>query len=684
MRPIKHPLTLAVSLATLCAPAVYAQNTDSTQLPTSIISASPLAQTATQMVNASDVLEESQLLLQRQATLGGTLDHTPGVRASSFGAGASRPVIRGMDGARVRVLSDGADIMDASTLSADHAVTTEPLLLERIEVLKGPAALLYGGGAIGGVVNLIDKKIPTQQPENGHQVELEWQGNSVAKESTAVAGATLGLGSFALRVEGLKRNANPYRLAGHEDGSRSKKQTGSYNDTSTGTLGLSWIGDDGYLGVAYTRQANEYGLLAHEDGHCHTHGHGATLHWHCGSHGGAGHSHNHDHGTPYIDMLQKRWDLRGEYNNPFAGFSLAKVRLSHSDYQHEEIEGTTIATRFDNKATDARLELTHEPVFGWRGTVGGQTHRRNFKAAGEEAYVPATLTKNNGVFILEEYQLGALRYELGLRHEWQSIDVRKGAQPNKNHNGTSASIGAVWAFADEYNIGTSFSRSQRLPAAEELYAFGPHAASRTIEVGNPNLKKETSHNIDLTLRKHLGALTYSLSIYQNRINDYIYGADTGQRPGADYRVINYEQANAVFRGVEGELAYQFNSGLTSTLLADHVRGKLRGKGGDLARIPADRLGLRIQQAFTSALAGQVELWRVQQQSHIADFETKTSGYNLLGAALTYQGQLSNSDYTLYVRADNLLNVKAREHTSFIKDDVQLPGRNLTAGVKFSF
>ena len=684
MLPNKHPLILAISIAALPLSAAHAQNNTVTQLPPSIISASPLAQSSTQMVSASEVLDGSQLLFQRQATLGDTLKNIPGVRGSSFGAGASRPVIRGMDGARVRVLTDGADMLDASTLSADHAVTTEPLLLERIEVLKGPATLLYGGGALGGVVNLIDKKIPTQQPEQGHQVDLEWQGNTVAKESAAIAGITLGLGDFALRAEGVKRNADPYRLAGHEDGTRSKKQTGSYNDTSTGTLGLSWIGDEGYLGAAYTRQTNEYGLLAHEDGHCHTHGHGATLHWHCGSHGGHNHDHDHEHGTPYIDMVQKRWDVRGEYNNPLAGFSLAKLRLAHSDYQHEEIEGQNVATRFDSKATDVRLELTHEPLFGWRGIIGGQSNRRNFKASGEEAYVPPTLTKNHGIFVLEEYQWHTLRYELGLRHEWQSIDVRKSTQPNKNHSGTSTSVGVVWDFADDYNLGASFSRSQRLPAAEELYAFGPHAASRTIEMGNAQLDKETSHNIELTLRKYQGALTYSLSLYQNRINDYIYGKDTGKRPGADYRVIAYQQDNAVFRGAEGEIAYQFTNGLTSTFMADHVRGKLRGKGGDLARIPADRVGLRLQQAFSSALDGQVEFWRVQQQNHLTDYESKTSGYNLLSAGLSYQGQLSSSDYTLYMRADNLLNVTAREHTSFIKDRVQLPGRNLTAGVKFSF
>src|SRR5690554_3208000 len=273
MLPNRHPLVLAISLAALPLAQSHAQNAGTAQLPTTVISASALAQSATQMVSASEVLEGSQLLLQRQATLGDTVKNIPGVRGSSFGAGASRPVIRGMDGARVKVLSDGIDVLDASTLSADHAVTTEPLLLQQIEVLKGPATLLYGGGAVGGVVNLLDRKIPVRLPDNDHEVQLGWQGNTVANESTFMAGATLGLGSLALRAEGLKRNADAYRLAVHEDGSRSRRQTGSYNDTNTASLGMSWISDTGYTGLAYTRQANVYGLLAHEHGHCHTHGH---------------------------------------------------------------------------------------------------------------------------------------------------------------------------------------------------------------------------------------------------------------------------------------------------------------------------------------------------------------------------------------------------------------------------
>lgn len=683
-RPIPFPFTaVALSIAPWLPSAVSAAP-EELQLKPAFIHASPLSGTPTRMTTPAEVISAEQLASQGRSTLGETIEHLPGVRGSSFGAGASRPVIRGMDGARVKVLSDGIDVLDASTLSADHAVTTEPLLLQQIEVLKGPATLLYGGGAVGGVVNLLDRKIPTRLPDDGHEVQLGWQGNTVANESTFMAGATLGLGSLALRAEGLKRNADAYRLAGHEDGSRSRRQTGSYNDTDTVSLGMSWISDKGYTGLAYTRQSNVYGLLAHEHGHCHTHGQGAGLHWHCGSHGhGHGHDHDHDHGVPYIDMLQKRWDFRSEYSDPFAGFSNIKLRLGHSDYQHAEIEEGSVGTRFDSRSTDARLELTHEPVWGWRGVLGGQTLRRDFEATGEEAYVPQTLTRNHALFLLEEYQHGNWRYELGLRHEWQDIAV-KSQQKDRNHAGTSLSLGTVWQFWPDYQVTASVSRSQRLPVAEELYAFGPHAASRTVEIGNDRLKKETSHNLDLGLHKTQGRVTFDLSLFQNRINDYIHGADTGERPGSDYRVIEYRQQNALFRGAEAQASYHFSNGLTAGVFGDHVRGKLRNGKGNLARIPAERLGVRAEYGFTDQLDGSFSFYRVMRQTQIADYESKTSGYNMLNASLAYNGQYNGTGYTLYLRGDNLLNIKAREHTSFIKDQVQLPGRNLTLGLKLSF
>jgi len=636
MKLKRHPLAWAISLALV--PAAWAA--DPVELQSVVVSASGLAKQSHEMTTPVAVMENDELVLRREATLGETLESLPGVRSSSFGAGAARPVIRGLDGARVKVLSDGVELLDASTISPDHAVTSEPLLAERIEVLKGPATLLYGGGAIGGVVNVIDKKIPTRVPEKGYEGELELRANSAANEGAGVFGITAGSGNFAVRAEGTKRQADPYEIPGSPN-----KQEGSYNDTDSFNLGASFIGERGYIGAAYGEQNNRYGLLAHEHADCHTHG----SDWHCGGHDDDDddHDHDHEHGSvPYVDMRQKRWDLRGELSDPLPGFELARLRVGHSDYHHKE------------------------------------TLRRDFEALGEEAYVPQTLTRNHGLFLLEEYTAGAWRYELGLRHEWQDIDAD--GRPDTDHSGTSMSAGAVWTFAPQYSLGFSLTRSQRLPSAEELYANGPHAATRTVELGNVDLKEETSHNAEVTLRKFAGRTTFSLSVFRNEVDDFIYAADTGNDIGGGYREIEYRQQDAVLTGAEGEVRFQATDATAFTLFGDHVRGKLRGDGGDLPRIPADRLGVRLDQSFTPALNGQLEFYRVQRQDDLADYETETGGYNMLGASLGYSGSLSQTDYLLYLKANNLLDEKARQHTSFIKDEVLLPGRNLTVGVRLAF
>lgn len=670
-----HPLTLAIGLT--LAPAAWSATIE---LDSSLIRASALDTPAQQMTTPAAVLDGDALVLRREATLGDTLDSLPGVRASGFGAGASRPQIRGLDGARVRVMSDGVDVLDASTLSQDHAVSVEPLLTERIEVLRGPATLLYGGGAIGGVVNLIDKKVPTYVPANGYEGEVELRANSVANEGAGLFGLTVGQGNVALRVEGVKRQADDYELPDSSD-----KQLGAYNDTESYSLGGSFIGARGYLGLAYSRQENRYGLLAHEHVECDPHGD----HWHCGDHG-HGHDHDHDHddhehedeAVPYITLRQNRWDLRGELNDPLPGFELARLRVGHSDYRHAEMEAGEAAAIFDNQASEARVELTHRPLFGWHGVLGGQTTRRDFQRWTAENPMPQTLTRNHALFLLEEYTAGAWRYELGSRYEWQDIDADAGA-PDTEHSGVSLSAGVVWTFAPEYSLGVSLSRSQRLPSAEELYAYGPHAASRTIEKGNPQLEEETARNAEITLRKFAGATTFSLGLFHNQVADFIYAADLGRNPGGGYREVEYRQAEALLTGFEGEIRHQFTEATALTLFGDRVRGRLKD-GGDLPRIPADRLGLRLEQELGNGVSGDLSFQRVQRQDRLAEFETETAGYNLLAAGLSWQGALSEGDWLVYLKADNLLDVEARQHSSLIKDEVVLPGRNLTLGTRFTF
>ena len=668
----------AVALAGLSAPSLAAE--DAATLPDTVVRASALNSQVGEMSSASVVLQGEELTRRRAATLGDTLSSLPGIHSSGFGPGVGRPVIRGLEGSRVKVLSDGVDVLDASTSSPDHAITSEMQLLEQIEVIKGPATLMYGGGAIGGVVNLIDRRVPTYVPERGVEADLELRGNTVADERAGAFGITAGAGQLALRLEGSKLDADPYDIPGTPS-----RQAGSYNESDSAGLGLSWIGDRGYLGLAYSEQNREYGLLAHEHADCHTHG----PDWHCGGHGhdhdhDHDHGHEHEHGAAYIDMQQQRWDLRGEYQEPFAGFDRVRLRMAHTDYSHREMEGSEVGTRFENQGSEARLELTHKPIAGWRGVLGGQTSRRDFSALGEEAYVPATLTANHALFLVEELELGNWRYEWGLRHEWQNIDVKRSAR-DASHRGTSVSAGVTWRFVPDHALFANLSRSQRLPTAEELYAMGPHAATRTVELGNADLQEETGYNMEIGLRKLSGRLTYSLSAFRNQVDDFIYAADAGYDPGGDYRVVEYQQDDAVLQGLEGSIGIQATDNLQVTLFGDTVRGKLRDGGGNLPRIPADRYGLRLEQQLTSHLDAQMEGYRVRRQGDTAAYETDTGAYTMLMAGLSYHGySQSGMNYLLYARANNLLDEKARQHTSFIKDEVLLPGRNLTVGMRLSF
>src|SRR5690606_25040368 len=300
---------------------------------------------------------------------------------------------------------------------------------------------------------------------------------------------------------------------------------GSYSRASQGSVGLSWITPRGYVGVAYTYLESKYGLPGHNHEYegCHPHG----THLHCGGHRHDHHDHDHDHdheegeAAPYTKLRSNRLDLRAEYADPFSGFEKIRLRAGLTDYQHKEIEGGVAGTTFKNRGYDARLELEHKPVQGWRGVLGIQNAYSDFSADGAEAFLPRSDTQSTGVFLLEEYRWGDWRFELGARQDWQRISP-EGGQPRSSQSATSVSAAAIWDFAPQYAVALSWSRSQRLPTAQELYADGVHLATNTYEIGNPDLGRETSHNIDLTLRKHAGDTTFSVSAFHNRVKNYIY------------------------------------------------------------------------------------------------------------------------------------------------------------------
>ena len=662
-------------------------------LPPVTVSASGLQLGANDMTTPTAVLEGDELVRRREATLGETLGSEPGITSSHFGAGASRPIIRGMDGPRVKVLSDGAELHDASTISPDHAVASEPLLATQIEVLRGPSALVYGGGAVGGVVNVLDGKVPTAIPQKGIEGSAELRANTGAGEGAGAFSLTGGAGNLAVHVEGVARDAGDYRVGKGwaPDGEPTRKVPGSFNRTDTGSVGLSWVGERGYLGAAYTRQTAKYGLPGHNHSFegCHTHG----SHLHCGAHEeeeDGGHDHGaEEHGdVPVVDLRSERFDIRGELRNPFTGFSALRLRAGVTDYVHDEVEDGTIATTFKNKAYDTRIELQHEPLAGFKGVVGLQTSQRKFSAIGEEAYVQPTVTRKTGLFVLEEYRLndwyGDWRFEAALRHDRQTAEALASGSAGgteRSHNGTSASLGAVWKFTPGYQVGTSFTRASRAPSAEELYARGLHMATSTYERGNGDLRSESSQKSDVSLKKTSGDTTFGVSVFRNRINNYIYGRTLDELDGL--QLLQYSQADATFTGIEGQVRQRLTRNLGITLFGDTVRAKLDG-GGLLPRIPATRAGVRLD-ANWQAWEGQVEWVQVARQNRVADFETATPGYGMLNLGVSYNGQFSSgTPWQVYLKANNLTDRLAYAHTSFIKTAAPLMGRNITLGVKVAF
>lgn len=678
----RHPVPTPLMLGLVLAFGPCLARADDSALAPVTVSASALTLGSEQMSTPVSVLAGDELVRRRTATLAETLAGEPGMAASHFGAGASRPIIRGMDGPRVKLLSDGSEIMDASTISPDHAVALEPMLSRQIEVLRGPSALAYGGGALGGVVNVLDRRIPTALPAHGVEGSVELRAESAARSVAGAFELTAGSGNVAVHAEGLARDARDYRSgSGWAAGSR---VAGSYNQTETGSFGMSWVGERGYLGLAFTRQQNEYGLPggSHEYEACRPHDGNLRC-----SEEGEDHDNDAAHaGTPYVDLDSERWDLRGELLEPFAGFSHARLRASHTDYGHDEIERedgiASVGTRFRSKAGDARLELEHAPLGGWRGVIGLQAGRRDFRADGDEAYVPPTITTRRAAFLIEEYTFADWRFEAGLRQEWQRIDV-DGPERDRSHRGSSVSVGAVWDFAPQHSLSTTLSRTRRLPSAEELYADGPHTATLTWERGNPDLKAETAHNIDLTLQRRAGPTTFSISVFHNRIDDYIHARTLDAVE--DFRLIEYAQRDARFSGVEGTLRRQLDAIFGLTLFGDYVRARFDAGAGDrdLPRIPAHRVGLRLD-AKWNAWQAEAELLRVGRQDEVAEFETSTPGYNMLNLDLSYRGRHHGIPWQIYLKGSNLTDELAYAHSSFIKHAAPLAGRNLSIGIRVSF
>ncbi|WP_336930156.1 zinc piracy TonB-dependent receptor ZnuD [Acinetobacter tandoii] len=684
-----HKNLLSVAILAVIAPSVYAQDDESTQkLDTIQVTAHPLVQTAVDYSAADNVIKSDQLV-QGGTTIGEALSDQVGVYSNQFGPGASRPVIRGQDAARVKVLANASETMDVSTLSPDHAVTVDPTLAKQIEIVRGPSTLLYGAGNVGGLVNVTDNKIPTQMPENGYEGKLGVRYNTGNDEKLATAGVTVGLGDqVALRVEGLKRDANNYIAPDYvHEGEKERRVDNTFAESQNVTLGLSWIYDRGFTGVSYTDRQDQYGLPGHNHEYesCEAHLAGQP-HLHCGEHdhdheADTHEAHDHSHAGPWVDLKSERYDFRSELADPFAGFQKLRVQASYTDYQHDEIEEGQAATTFKSEGYDTRLELLHNPIGAWEGVIGTQFGRQKLDITGEEAlFAGPSTTDKWSLFALEHRQWNDVHFELAARLDQQSIDIDS---PQKDYDDHAFSYSGVanWAFAPNYKLSLVASHQERLPMAQELYSQGKHLATNTYELGNENLAVEKSNNLELGFHYDTDRLNYHVHVFHNWFDDYIY-AQTLDRY-KDFRLIQYAQDKARFYGAEGEISYQLSPIYTATLFGDYVRGKIDAEG-DAPRVPGGRVGTRFDADFGDGFSGTAEYYRAFKQDKIAVYETETDGYNMVNLGLAYAARLSDkTDYRVYAKANNLLDETVYNHASFLSTLPQM-GRNFTVGLEFGF
>ena len=619
-----------------------------------VVTAVPLGQTADQIVQPVAVLAGSQLDDVKGVSLGETVSSIPGVQSTALGAAVGRPVIRGLDGPRIAVLENGLASQDVSNVSQDHAVTLEPFLADQIEVLKGPATLLYGSGAIGGVVNVVDGRVPERAPSNGVSGRAELRSDSVSDGRTGMFRLDAGDDRFALHADGMRRDNDSHDIPG---GTLANSQV----KTTAGSVGGSLLGDWGYLGFSVARFMDDYGSPAEpgdpEEGEL----------------------------PVTIKMAQTNYNLKGGFIAPFDGIAKIEFNLGHNAYQHVEYEGSEPGTTFSTDSNQGRLVVTHQPIAGWQGAFGVQTEHRQFTAVGEETFVPPTTTKDVGVFLTEQREFGPLKLELGARTDRQSSEPLGGAK--RDFTPVSLSAGFAWHVADHWHLSLNLDRAQRAPAEEELFANGPHEASATFEIGDPALEKETSHQAELGLHFHGDLVEGKVAIYNNRYKNFIYLADTGEVED-DLPVRIWSQADARFRGAEAEATFHLAKGPQGRwdvrVFGDTVRATLSDGAGNVPRIPSGRLGGQLRWN-ADALRASLGAVRYFKQDKTAPFETETAGYTLVDAHFAWTFHDDNrSQWEAFVDGNNLTNQTARPATSLFKDVAPLPGRNVSVGLRAYF
>ena len=686
-------LLATVASFALMSPALAAGEDQTTHgdhdtLDTDIVVTGIYARDRADILAGTSVLTAEDLSREMRPTIGETLSRQAGVSATSFGPNASRPVLRGFQGERVRVLSDGVGSFDVSNTSVDHAVVINPLTADRIEVLRGPAALLFGSSAIGGVVNVIDSRIPRSVPKEGVHLDAVATYSSASKERSAGSRIDVPLGD---------------KIVVHFDGTYTKtgdQRTGGFILAPAPRAAALASSDPGIKSLASLK-----GKLPNSAGRTWDVAGGAAIITSNGNLGFSVSRYDSLYGVPVrysvdptvaaeevrLDVKQTRVDLRGEVN-PESGFLEAiKFRGGFADYQHNEIDDTgAIGTTFLNQGWEGRLELIQRDRSGWRGAIGGQFFLRNLNIIGAEKFLPKSETQQFGLFTVQSFDLGTVRVEAGGRVEHSILAANADAtlgNPNLRRTFTaiSGSLGASVEVASGWRLGLNGSYTERAPAAEELFANGPHAGTQAFEVGDPTFKKEASKGIEATLRGKGDGYNVSASLYYSAFKDFIFETATGAIED-DLPVFQFGQANARYYGAEIEasvkLAQMGAFAINLDGIGDFTRATIKG-GGNVPRIPALRLlgGLEAQ---SDTANGRIEVEWVDGQSRIAAFETATKGYTMVNASVGFKPFGVDNQTSVTLSANNIFHVNARRHASFLKDYAPLAGRDFRVTLRAGF
>jgi iron complex outermembrane receptor protein len=684
---------------------VFAQDPSITELDQVVVTA-PLGENVSDTAAPVTILSDEELRLKVGHSIGETLKNELGITSQSFGPGVGTPVIRGQNGPRVRVLANGIGGNDASAISPDHASSVEPLLAERIEVLRGPATLLYGSGAIGGVVNVIDNRIAEQLPEKLLGGALEQRFDSVANQTATALKVEGGKGNIAYHIDGFFRDRGNVDIGGNTIDVKAARQAdptlptdlqntrgfigNTASDAINGAAGLSYVGEHGFAGASISRLENNYGIAPDGTGE----------------------------EIAKIELRQTKYDFKSELKNPFAFAKSIRTKLGFTDYQHQEIANGELGSLFTNETWESRLELTHQDIGPLRGAVGFQAQSSDFQAlsyhhhheeegheeegehheeeaAVAETLVPRSQITNFGVFVVESFNAGPVAYQFGTRVE--QADINPIGMNGFSYTPVSASASALWKLNSQNSFNLAGTRSSRAPQVQELLSNGFHHATRSFEVGSADLQEETSYNLDVGYKFNSNGFRAEFDLFHNWANAYIYQQRTGQFVDEEgvacpadiacFPVVQSSQADATFMGYESKLIFPLmenHYGLVDlTLFSDYTRGQFVN-GGDVPRMPPLRFGFQLDHA-KGDWNSNLRLTRGEAQDRPGDFDTATASYVQLNLSTQYLiKQIKDVDVMVFAKANNLLDENIRNSTSYLRNFAPEPGRGGEIGLRVTY